>query len=98
MARSRMLNRRRVVGFGAAWLAAPTLARAQAPALPEAVLATPGPGSAVSLIPELAVRIGADRAEGVALRLRFVDGGGVAIRELTSGNAQFGVFGVPAAM
>lgn len=98
MARSRMLNRRRVVGFGAAWLAAPTLARAQAPALPEAVLATPGPGSAVSLIPELAVRIGADRAEGVVLRLRFVDGGGVAIRELNNGNAQFGVFGAPAAM
>jgi NitT/TauT family transport system substrate-binding protein len=64
----------------------------------DAVLATPGPASAVSMIPELAVKIGADRAEGVALRLKFVSGGGVAIREMASGNAQFGVFGVPAAM
>ena len=66
--------------------------------LAEAVLATPGPGSAVSFIPELAVKIGADRAEGVALRLKFVSGGGVAIREIGDDNAQFGVFGLPAAM
>jgi len=52
----------------------------------------------VSLIPELAVNIGADRAEGVALRLQFVDGGGVAIREILNGNSQFGVFGATAAM
>jgi NitT/TauT family transport system substrate-binding protein len=32
------------------------------------------------------------------LRLKFVTGGGVAIREIYNGNAQFGVFGVPAAM
>jgi NitT/TauT family transport system substrate-binding protein len=70
----------------------------QTGAATDAVLATPGPASAVSMIPELAVKIGADRAEGVALRLKFVSGGGVAIRELASGNAQFGVFGVPAAM
>jgi len=63
-----------------------------------AVLATPGPGSSVSAIPELAVRIGADRAEGVALRLKFTGGGGVAIREILAGNAQFGVFGLSAAM
>lgn len=66
--------------------------------LPEVVLATPGPASSVSLIPELAVKIGADRAEGIDLRLRFVSGGGVAIQDLRSGNAQFAVFGVPAAM
>lgn len=63
-----------------------------------AVLATPGPGSSVSAIPEIAQRIGADRAEGLALRLRFTSGGGIAIRELYSGNAQFGVFGLSAAM
>ena len=63
-----------------------------------AVLATPGPGSSVSAIPEIAQRIGADRAEGLALRLRFTGGGGIAIRELYSGNAQFGVFGFSAAM
>lgn len=64
----------------------------------ELILATPGPGSAVSTIPELAVKIGADRAEGVALRLKFVGGGGIALREVLSGNAHFGVFGVTAAM
>ncbi|OYU68459.1 MAG: hypothetical protein CFE45_42635, partial [Burkholderiales bacterium PBB5] len=67
-------------------------------ALLSAVLATPGPGSSVSTIPELAVKLGADRAEGLALRLKFVGGGGIAIREVVSGNAQFGVFGISAAM
>lgn len=62
------------------------------------VLAVPGPGSSVSAIPELALRIGADRAEGLALRLKFTGGGGIAIRELRSGNAAFGVFGITAAM
>jgi NitT/TauT family transport system substrate-binding protein len=79
----------------AAWCRA---AWAQADAVDEAVLATPGPGSSVSLIPELAVKTGADRAEGIFLRLKFVDGGGVAIREIYNGNAQFGVFGATAAM
>lgn len=82
---------------GAAALALPAWLRAQT-APTEVVLATPGPGSAVSLIPELAVRIGADKAEGLALRLKFVNGGGVAIRELHNGNAQCAVFGLPAAM
>jgi len=91
-----------------AWLALPGRLPAQAQAQPhgsaqgvapaEVVLATPGPGSAVSMVPELALKIGADRAEGLALRLKFVNGGGVAIRELNNGNAQCGVFGLPAAM
>lgn len=80
--------------LGALW---PLRAGSQ-PALAEVVLATPGPASSVSLIPELAVKIGADRAEGLDLRLKFVSGGGVAIQDLYSGNAQFAVFGVPAAM
>jgi NitT/TauT family transport system substrate-binding protein len=80
--------------LGALW---PQQACAQA-GMPELVLATPGPASSVSLIPELAVKIGADRAEGIALRLKFVSGGGVAIQDLYSGNAQLAVFGAPAAM
>jgi NitT/TauT family transport system substrate-binding protein len=84
--------------LGGVTLAAWQAVRAQGGELPEAVLVTPGPASSVSMIPELAVKIGADRAERVALRLKFVDGGGVAIRELNNGNAQFGVFGAPAAM
>ncbi len=80
---------------GLALLASPAL-RAQA--LEPVVLVTPGPGSSVSAIPELALRIGADRAEGLAVRLKFAGGGGVAIREMRSGNASFGVFGLTAAM
>jgi NitT/TauT family transport system substrate-binding protein len=76
----------------------PRARSAEAPALLSAVLATPGPGSSVSAIPELAVKIGADRAEGLALRLKFIGGGGIAIREILSGNAHFGIFGVSAAM
>jgi len=85
------------VAVGLLAVAAGTWAQ-PAKTLREVVLATPGPGSAVSLVPELAVRIGADRAEGLALRLSLVSGGGVAIRELNNGNAQFAVFGLPAAM
>lgn len=93
------LGRRQILGrFAALGVALPLRGWAQGDAPMEAVLATPGPASAVSLIPELAVKIGADKAEGLALRIRFVDGGGVAIRELYNGNAQFGVFGAPAAM
>ncbi len=92
--RRQWLQRGLLLGSG---LAAPAWLRAQ-PAPTEVVLATPGPGSAVSLIPELAVKIGADRAEGLALRLKFVNGGGVAIRELNNGNAGCAVFGLPAAM
>ena len=75
-------------------------ARSAAPAttLQAAVLATPGPGSSVSAMAELAVRIGADQAEGLTLRLKFTGGGGIAIRELLSGNADFGIFGITAAM
>jgi NitT/TauT family transport system substrate-binding protein len=61
-------------------------------------LVVPGPGSAVSAIPELAVGTAADRAEGLDVRLKFVEGGGIAIREIYGGNAQFGVFGATAAM
>lgn len=96
-----MSGRRPLLKRGAALasaLALPGLVAAQAGEPIDAVLATPGPASSVSFIPELAVKIGADRAEGVALRLMFVSGGGIAIREMLGGNAHFGVFGVPAAM
>jgi ABC-type nitrate/sulfonate/bicarbonate transport system substrate-binding protein len=89
--------RRRWLRGAAACLAAPGL-RAQAPPPLAAVLATPGPGSAVSAVPELALAIGAARADGLALRLKFTGGGGVVIRELLSRNADFGVFGITAAM
>lgn len=78
---------------------APSPARAQQPAAAQPVtLSVPGPGSSVSAPLELAVKLGLDREQGIALRLRFVDGGGVAIRDLQSGVAGFAVFGLPAAL
>ena len=56
------------------------------------------PSGSVAFPLELAKKIGADRAEGLELRLKFVNGGGVAISDLATGNAEFGVFGLPAAM
>lgn len=63
-----------------------------------AIVAVPGPGSSVSLPFELALRLGIDREAGLAVRLKFVGGGGVLIQELQGGNAEFAAFGLPAAM
>lgn len=73
-------------------------AGAQAPALREVRLSVPGPGGSVSLPLELAVKLGLDRAEGIRLRLKFVGGGGIAYQDIQSGNAEYGVYGLPAAM
>jgi NitT/TauT family transport system substrate-binding protein len=61
-------------------------------------VSVPGPGAASYLPLALASRIGADKAEGIELTLRYVAGGGVAIQEMLSGNAEFAVLGLPAAM
>jgi NitT/TauT family transport system substrate-binding protein len=81
---------------GVVTLAWPGCAMAQA--LTEVNLSVPGPRDSVSAPLELAVKLGADKAEGIALRLKFVDGGGVAIQDLDNGNASYAVFGVPAAL
>jgi NitT/TauT family transport system substrate-binding protein len=83
----------------AAWagaVAAPRLVLAADPAT--VTLSVPGPGNTVSAPFELASRLGLDKAAGITLRLRFVGGGGVAIKDLETGNADFAAFGVPAAM
>jgi len=62
------------------------------------VLALPGPGNWV-LLPlelELADKLGMDRSAGLPLRLKFVGGGAVAIQDMRNGNAESGVFGLPA--
>ncbi len=61
-------------------------------------VSVPGPGAASYLPLALAAKIGADKAEGAELNLRYVAGGGVAIQEMLSGNAEFAVLGLPAAM
>lgn len=93
-----MIERRSLLSRGAAAACALALPALHAQEGESVALAVPGPGSSVSAIPELALRLGADRAEGLALRLKFTGGGGVAIRELRNGNAAFGVFGLTAAM
>ncbi len=93
------LVRRRLLVAGASMMAGvPNFAAAQGGAPIPVTLSVPGPGNSVSMPLEFAVKLGLDRAEGLALQLRFVGGGGVAIKDLLSGNADFGVFGLPAAM
>lgn len=77
---------------------APSLALAQSVGVTPVTLSVPGPGSSVSAPLELAVKLGLDREQGIALRLKFVDGGGVAIRDLQSSVSGFAVFGLPAAL
>ncbi len=71
---------------------------AQALAERPAVVVVPGPGSSVSLPLELAISLGLDRQAGLPLRLKYGGGGGVLIQDLQGGNAEFAVFGLPAAM
>jgi len=88
----------RTIGW-AAWACAATARRVARAAEPAAVtLSVPGPGNSVSAPFELASRLGLDKAAGITLRLRFVGGGGVAIKDLETGNADFAAFGLPAAM
>jgi NitT/TauT family transport system substrate-binding protein len=61
-------------------------------------VSVPGPGSAVSMPLELAVKLGFDRAEGINLRLKFVGGSSVAFQDIQAGNSEYGVYGLPAAM
>jgi NitT/TauT family transport system substrate-binding protein len=70
----------------------------QAAAVSDVVISVPGPAGQLSTPMELAVKLGADRAEGIAIRFKFVEGGGVALRDLATGNADFAILGMPAAM
>lgn len=91
-------SRRQFLAASAASLGTAGFAGWAQPALIDVRVTVPGPGNSVSLPLELAVKIGADRAEGLNFRLKFVGGGGVAISDLQSGDADFAVFGLPAAM
>jgi NitT/TauT family transport system substrate-binding protein len=65
-------------------------------AFEEIVLAVPGPGSLVYLPVQLALAIGADHAQGIALKLRYFPGGPLALRDLRDKNSDFAVVGLPA--
>jgi NitT/TauT family transport system substrate-binding protein len=58
----------------------------------------PGPGAACYLPVELISKIGADKAEGVDLRVVFSPGGSISIAEMLTNNVDFAVVGLPAAM
>ncbi len=91
-------RRRFVAGSLGAFLLPVAAPLAQASPLAAVNASVPGPGSSVSLPFELAIGIGADRDEGVRLRLKFVDGGGLAAADVASGISDFAAFGLPAAM
>lgn len=62
------------------------------------VVSAPGPRNISYLPIDLIPAIGADREEGVTLQILHVGGGGVALNNLMTRNADFAVAGFPAAM
>lgn len=60
------------------------------------VLAVPGPGSLSYLPVYLAKAIAADKAEGLDLKLRYVPGGPIALRDLNEKNCDFAAAGLAA--
>lgn len=82
----------------ASWLATSALAAPDKPELPVLTISVPGPG-ALAFIPfDLIPRIGADRAEGVRVKLMHVDGGGAALNQLTKHNVDFSTVALPVFM
>jgi NitT/TauT family transport system substrate-binding protein len=59
-------------------------------------LATPGPGNLLHLPIDLIPRIGADKAEGAQLTIRYFGGGPVAYRDMIERNSDFSVAGIAA--
>jgi NitT/TauT family transport system substrate-binding protein len=64
----------------------------------EIVVSAPGPRNLTYLPVDLISKIGADRAEGAVVTVRHFGGGGVALQDLMSRNADFAVAGLPAAL
>lgn len=60
------------------------------------VLAVPGPGTLSYLPVYLAKAIAADQAEGLELKLRYFNGGPLAMRDMMTNNSDFLAIGLPA--
>lgn len=75
----------------------PVVAAEDAPA-GRIVVSAPGPRNISYLPIDLILAIGADRDEGVRLQILHSGGGGVALNNMVTRNADFAVAGVPAAM
>ncbi len=80
---------------GAAALWTPRCAKANVPLV---TVSLPGPLGGISFPFDIASALGFDVAEGVKMRLKFVAGGGIVIQDLDTGNADYGAFGLPAAV
>lgn len=61
-------------------------------------LSVPGPGTAFFLPAELITRIGADKEEGVQLKITYVGSGVLSLNQLMKRNVDFAMSGLPAAM
>lgn len=79
------------------WITPAQGGREHAP-LMKTVISVVGPRNLSYLPIDLIPRIDADRAEGLELQLKHVEGGGLAIKEMVSRNSDFTVVGFPALM
>lgn len=75
-----------------------TAATAQAAEPQRIVISSPGPRNISYLPVDLIPAIGADKEEGASLQILHTGGGGVALNNMITKNADFAVAGVPAAM
>ena len=87
-----------LLSFLASCLSFPLLTLAAQAELPTLVVSAPGPRNISYLPVDLIPKIGADRAEGVQVRLLPTGGGAIAMKNLMTRNADFAVAGQPAAM
>ncbi len=60
------------------------------------IVATAGPGNVSHLPVDLIKKIGADKAEGVDLQVRYFGGGPLAVKDMLIKNSDFVVMGMPA--
>ena len=61
-------------------------------------ISVPGPGTALFLPVELITRIGADKDEGMQLKIKYAGSGVLALNNLMNRNVDFAMAGLPAAM
>ena len=89
----------RLLGLAASLAIAASPAMGAGEAAPSRiVLSAPGPRNISYLPVDLIPAIGADKEEGVSLQILHSGGGGVALNNMVTRNADFAVAGVPAAM
>ena len=73
-----------------------TAASAYSQTLTKITLTSPGPASFSYLPIDLIKKIGADKAEGVDLDIRYVSGGPLAAKQMIEGNSDFAALGMSA--